>query len=837
MNAAVWRFFSSSQQRLSMSLFRSRPWWSAPIPVDEEYQSGCLCVDNVDNDPSGKVKVVTGSFQGILRIYLPRRGAFQSGDLLLEHDVGAPIMQVSAGRFIPSSTQLALAVLHPRKVTVYTVTSQPGALDSGLICKLEKKYEHALAHSSWNMTHGPFGGVYDKDFLCVQSFDGVLSFFEHDHFAFTRYLNNFLLPGPLCYIARTDSFVTANASMEIECYRYHNLALTGSDRALNEKEGDASRRKLPLEWKYNFGEQVLDICIARVSRNSAASQFDIVVLGEHNVVTLKDNGQIKLQTKLDFHPSCLFSYPIQETTDQIFHNLIIGSHSKTFKIYKETKVVWTSQTDTVPVAIRTAKFGNLQGLLVVLDDRGSLTVNYLGTDPSLQVVKVEADSAPFNYEETDNQLRLLQSQIAEATEGAPKDPPDVLVMRVAPDQGHAEATSLNVVLELAHKGQDTLNNIHVSVHVEEPLFAAEPTIIIPSLAPKVAAKIEFIFTTQNSSLPISNQIRFIACAVNSKNEPRTSTCDILAPFHLYVNPVAPPASSLPFQFTLDTIEAKTHQIGQLFSDVYLLNREAETQANIVSVKYQASEDVYAAVTGGPIDEEATEMGAAWLITMELARRLTDAERGDLQFSYSGELPLQEYFEIIDTHHACRVRCIELEKDLEKEAEQFRAIQKRLLVRFKDKNAAPLQNLDVLLRNTYESLVKVAESVEKTKTELVKSGKSLSAATSLIQFLIRTKYRLDQASVEVLETTLTSTVNDDVLSQGWEESVVAGIDSLIRTLNAQEAVLVPQMKMLDVTSKLQKQILLVCDKLSKGTSLVRTAKRKTTKNAKKKNSKV
>lgn len=48
------------------------------------------------------VKIVTGNFQGILRIYLPtKRGMYQNSDLLLEQDLGAPILQVAAGRLIP----------------------------------------------------------------------------------------------------------------------------------------------------------------------------------------------------------------------------------------------------------------------------------------------------------------------------------------------------------------------------------------------------------------------------------------------------------------------------------------------------------------------------------------------------------------------------------------------------------------------------------------------------------------------------------------------------------------------------------------------------------------
>jgi Bardet-Biedl syndrome 9 protein len=55
--------------------------------------------------------------------------------------------------------------------------------------------------------------------MCVQSLDGQLSFFEQDSFAFTRPLPSMLVPGPMCYAPRIDSFLLATPTMEIECYK------------------------------------------------------------------------------------------------------------------------------------------------------------------------------------------------------------------------------------------------------------------------------------------------------------------------------------------------------------------------------------------------------------------------------------------------------------------------------------------------------------------------------------------------------------------------------------------------------------------------------------------
>ncbi|CAN0492758.1 unnamed protein product [Scytosiphon promiscuus] len=84
-----------------MSLFRAREWWSTKLGESEEFDRGSMALGNVDNDPDGGVKIVTGSFQGVLRAHHPAKAGFHVEDLLLEEDLGAPILQVSIGRFIP----------------------------------------------------------------------------------------------------------------------------------------------------------------------------------------------------------------------------------------------------------------------------------------------------------------------------------------------------------------------------------------------------------------------------------------------------------------------------------------------------------------------------------------------------------------------------------------------------------------------------------------------------------------------------------------------------------------------------------------------------------------
>lgn len=59
-----------------------------------------------------------------------------------------------------------------------------------------------------------------RDLICIQSMDGMLMLFEQESYSFGRFLPGFLLPGPLTYSSRTDSFITVSSSRQVESYKY-----------------------------------------------------------------------------------------------------------------------------------------------------------------------------------------------------------------------------------------------------------------------------------------------------------------------------------------------------------------------------------------------------------------------------------------------------------------------------------------------------------------------------------------------------------------------------------------------------------------------------------------
>ena len=67
--------------------------------------------------------------------------------------------------------------------------------------------------------------------------------------------------------------------------------------------------------------------------------------------------------------------------------------------------------------------------------------------------------------------------------------------------------------------------------------------------------------------------------------------------------------------------------------------------------------------------------------------------------------------MIDGHFEARGRVLAIRKELSRRAQELRSIQKRMLVRFKDKSPAPMGNMDTLMENTYGEIMTLADQWE------------------------------------------------------------------------------------------------------------------------------
>jgi len=101
-------------------------------------------------------------------------------------------------------------------------------------------------------------------FCCRNCHCWQLAVFEHGAHAFSRQLpsDKYLLPGPLCYVPKTDSFLTATAAGTVECYQYRALAEATADDVLDSRRSASAQGESATE--------VNDLLDSRGDSNSSA---------------------------------------------------------------------------------------------------------------------------------------------------------------------------------------------------------------------------------------------------------------------------------------------------------------------------------------------------------------------------------------------------------------------------------------------------------------------------------------------------------------------------------------------------------------------------------------
>ena len=256
------------------------------------------------------MKIVTGSFSGMLRIYQPSGSEFMPSDLLLESQLAEPILGVAIGQFL-SGTPSALAILHPRCLEVYQVTRPRTAADDEVpFLEVQRQWTHPIPHTAANFCYGKFRGESATDHILVQAYDGQVYIFERGSLIQTTFFEDFLVPGPIVFAPDTDSIITCSSAFELQSYSYLSLvqaSITKSEAAAAHGGHAMNKQKTPTpQWKLLFGELATDIQITESDTQDGMSE--IVVVGERTVAVVSQYGELKFQRRLDYHPAAVTSY-------------------------------------------------------------------------------------------------------------------------------------------------------------------------------------------------------------------------------------------------------------------------------------------------------------------------------------------------------------------------------------------------------------------------------------------------------------------------------------------------------------------------------------------------
>lgn len=166
---------------------------------------------------------------------------------------------------------------------------------------------------------------------------------------------------------------------------------------------------------------------------------------------------------------------------------------------------------------------------------------------------------------------------------------------------------------------------------------------------------------------------------------------------------------------LDGIEGSTNSTSKLGFPIDNFPNPDPSTPSLVSILVSKNTGRYRI--------QSDSLAAIYIIASELEKRLqnkinqslsstsTAEEKtsGSVQSITCGEnLYLDEFFAMIELHFQIRSVLNDLLSQLNDRAHQFRMIQKRLLVRYKDRNPTPLGGIDILMRESYESMMKLSK---------------------------------------------------------------------------------------------------------------------------------
>jgi Bardet-Biedl syndrome 9 protein len=165
------------------------------------------------------------------------------------------------------------------------------------------------------------------------------------------------------------------------------------------------------------------------------------------------------------------------------------------------------------------------------------------------------------------------------------------------------------------------------------------------------------------------------------------------------------------------------------------NKYESQTANVFSIQYWNGKmaTVLVSKNAGKYRIQGSSFHSLWMLTKIVIKRLKTYFGDDDSFfvSFSDVLPLKDFFDVVEKHFAVRRHLVEIENSLNDHSQQFRSIQKRLLLRYKDKSPPSLNHLQVLLQNTYQIIFDLGNKVIKTKESLARYCAQLSCATELL----------------------------------------------------------------------------------------------------------
>jgi Bardet-Biedl syndrome 9 protein len=460
----------------------------------------------------------------------------------------------------------------------------------------------------------------------------------------------------------------------------------------------------------------------------------------------------------------------------------------------------------VPVQLVVSRINDLNGVIVWISEHGKLKCSYLGTEPAFINPILKDDlTKEFNFQSAENEYKSLQSKIKSAimntgTVVTNKNMTGLILNVEIPnrlDQNNSGRTSRDTELK---DPLDSIPSITCKLQLKSAEFIQNVKLNISCTLPIVAVP-DTAFYSSIGSVPYDQEVCFY---MKTKHIPCNLEVNVCATYSYSTNG-AIKITELKFRLPLKLIMKSGQQMNsKMDQDDQRIMGGGEGGANEENKKNYSGLKKIALESNKPcvnLSEIFPEFSASvipangniisaqiyghaninisiqssksgvnryrfqsenyetlWIILQEFVLRLHTKSQ-EILLNYQEILPTDDFRFVIDRHLELRQSLERHKENLEKCCVQFRAIQKRLLAKFKDKSPTSLDNMDVLLDATYRQINSVADCYLSTQKELSSETNILNCFSSLYVLLVSLTFKFNKEHLEILESVMITQIGD------------------------------------------------------------------------------
>ncbi|XP_068147070.1 LOW QUALITY PROTEIN: protein PTHB1 [Drosophila tropicalis] len=792
-----------------MSLFNVCTWWSTQCADSgEHYDVASLLCARFGLETQEKDYIIVGSQTGQLSIYYPHDKGYEATDLMLETQMSGPILGLYAGKFsgnVGNQNAQQLGVLQPNAIVIYNVQAVNGLSEHGSQLRLQLVVEHKFQRVAFSLCQGHFGQVKGREFYCIVHLDGTLTFYEQDGICYEcRFPGQRALPAPVVYCQRTDSFYRFSATWFLQCYSYQDLS-----------HSLISKSSYQPTWTQSIGEGIMDMRVLQVKDNCS----NILILGEHNFISLDDNGRLNFMLKLDYAPKCFYSFVVGyywEPGARLITAII--SDSAKMHLYEEANIIWAAQYQShpsAPVAIQRSNVNDLPGAIVTLGPRGLLEVGYLGAEPYQFQVK------PLNIEELSfaqahKELQQLEDEIKEAVDVRDMDALnqqaadqvrlhfiieskisdedlDTLLMDVPADVAVKELPSAKGLLRFKIKAE--LTELQLVIHTPDGVRCSQDTFSMVDVPAGLSREIKLDFYISELLHIYTTKVQVVASFVSPRGIPRVIQQSSYLPLTMFYRMCQPQkAAGIKLTYTI-TSQHVQPKLSNFFHE--FLEDHSDSQALGLQLLCPGQEKlneiitIVAAKNSNRLRIQSDYIETFGMILERIVETTLkqDTAKGHLRMDKKKPkrgilnrcverivavpfIPSEPILHRVDAHHQTQQNIRKQTEQLEELWQQFKTLQRQLQ---ELTESEPKEALTMQIETNYDQLILEGDKLVEIRRDERRQRSDVNCSIALAKWIIHA-LNLEERVVNVVNSVLSVPI-EDWTELCWEESMAPGIDML------------------------------------------------------------